>query len=76
MFSDAVDGSNATITAVSAAASADVLAVGFASGVVHLFDRYVPVPFVPSIDCMCHAAFDEQPHRSVKLRWFVDTLCL
>ena len=48
MFSDAVDGSKATITAVSAAASADVLAVGFASGVVHLFDRYVPVPFVPS----------------------------
>ena len=49
MFSDAVDGSKAIITAVSAAASADVLAVGFASGVGQLYDRYVPVPRVPSI---------------------------
>lgn len=62
MFSDAADGSKATITVVSVAACADVLAVGFASGVVHLFDRYVPVLRMPSSACMCDIAFDGHFH--------------
>jgi hypothetical protein len=76
MFSDAVDGSKATITVVSVAACADVLAVGFASGGVHLFDRYVSVPCMPSIYCVCGVAFDDHFHRSVKLRWCVERSCL